>query len=373
MEKGMGKQHIVILGGCGQVGIYLVHLLLDHTDFFITITSFHKNKVDSFDNKIDSKYKERIKVVYADTKDIVSLRDAFRNARLVVVSITANAFSQNIIAACLEEGCDYLDILEPEDVVNTLLQNKKNIEKNKRLFIAQGGMAPGMLAVLARFINERYNEYKKIRIGLIVSLKKSSKPEHVYDLFDFTLRNKAIIYRNGKWEPCNGKKAKSIIDYGNRFGKVVSIPINFYELDDLPGKFGLENFSCYGAITNIHLYFILKSLLDFLYKIKPGFGWYPLAKLLLNQSKKNKNEPEGFAIVIDAWKREMNNEPELKMIMEHRDNYYMTAVVTMLFIKEYLAGKYNQLYGVHLMGHIASTGILDKLSDFGLRLDIVEK
>lgn len=368
----MEKQHIVVLGGCGQVGSCLTTLLLDHTNYLITITHVRINKIHLFHNQVNSKHKSRVRVVYADTSDIMSLRAAFQNTRLVIVAISSQAFSQNIVSACLKEGCDYIDILEPVDVINKLLLYKKDIEENKRLFITQGGLAPGLPAVLLRFIHERYKAYKKIRMGAIMSFKKSTKPEQAYDVFDFVLKKKSVIFKNGKWEYCNGKKAKKTINYGNRFGNVISIPVNFHELDELPAKYGLDYFSCYGAAPNIQMYFILKSLLTFLYKIKPGFGWHPLAKLLLYQSKKNKKEPEGFALVVDAWKSEITCNPELKLILEHRDNYYTTAVATLLLVKEYFAGMYNQMYGIHCMGHLVSTGILQNLTDFGITLDIME-
>jgi hypothetical protein len=195
----------------------------------------------------------------------------------------------------------------------------------------------------------------------------------MYDVFDFTLRKKSMIFDNGKWERHNSRKATTVIDYCGRFGKAASIPINFYELDDLPGKLGIDYLGCYGAIADIRLYFILKRLLAFLYNIKPRLGWPFLARLLLYYSKKNNKEPEGFSLVVDAWENEMNQKPGLRLIMEHWDYYYITAVITMLFIKEYLAGTYSRMYGIHFMGHIVSTRIIDALTDFRVNLEIVER
>ena len=144
------------------------------------------------------------------------------------------------------------------------------------------------------------------------------------------------------------------------------------ELDELPKKYDLQYLSFYGAVPNVNMYLLLKGILTLLNIIKPKLGWYSIAKFLLSNSKKNIKEPEGYSIILDAWKNDIQKEPELKMILEHTDNYYSTGVIIMLFIKEYLKGDYKNITGVRLMSDLISTQIFDQFSKFGINFGILE-
>ncbi|MBN2443902.1 MAG: hypothetical protein JXJ04_21245 [Spirochaetales bacterium] len=70
------------------------------------------------------------------------------------------------------------------------------------------------------------------------------------------------------------------------------------------------------------------------------------------------------SIVLNAWKDDMNVIPDVGIIIEHEDNYYSTAVVFFLVIMEYFSGSFQDVTGVHFMGHILNPDFLQKLPEY---------
>ena len=57
----------------------------------------------------------------------------------------------------------------------------------------------------------------------------------------------------------------------------------------------------------------------------------------------------------------------VRILLDHQDNYYSTAAAMVAFIDQYLAGAFNGLSGVHMMGHIIDPErAVQDLETFGL-------
>ncbi len=80
-----------------------------------------------------------------------------------------------------------------------------------------------------------------------------------------------------------------------------------------------------------------------------------------------KGDLPGYAIVLEADGQKKGVERSVRVLLEHEDNYYSTAVAVFSFIRQYLDGGFSDLSGVHLMEHIVDPErAVRDLATFGL-------
>jgi hypothetical protein len=369
----MNAKKIVVLGGCGQVGSHLVNLLLMDTKLDIVIADHNEASAKIILNdSIKKGFKGRLSYIYADTNDKYSLVKAFKNASFVITTVSPSAFNENIITACLECKCNYFDTLEPQRIIDVIDKFNNRIKKAKRLFITQGGLAPGMPLVFINYIYKKIGYIDKLCLYNALSLKTNRRHEQVFDVFDFTINNKPLKFINGKWVKCS--IIKDSIKYSTkRFGKISMMPISMFELYKAPELFKIKEIAFYAGAPHVSLpvNMLFTIIVKSLNKIKPTLGWTTLAKYMLNNAIKNENDPGGYSLVIEAWKNKNKKEYDCKLILEHEDNYYSTAVIILSFLRQYLSGDFKNIYGLKLMGEIINPDKAIKfMKKFGLNLII---
>jgi hypothetical protein len=123
-------------------------------------------------------------------------------------------------------------------------------------------------------------------------------------------------------------------------------------MHDLPDRLGVQEVAVYGAVPNGFLNYLMSKILVFLDGIRPRLGWNVLARIVLSASKFMKGDLPGYAIALEAYGRHEGVERCVRVILDHEDNYYSTAAAMVVFIQQYLAGVFDGMSGVHMMGHI---------------------
>jgi saccharopine dehydrogenase (NAD+, L-lysine-forming) len=348
----MGNRTIVVLGGYGQAGRAVVRHLLEYTDARVRICGRRLDKAEAV--RLDLQQTgagERVTACRADAADPESLREAFSGVDLVIVTLNTVSHAANIARACLDADCDYFDIHDPPDVVDTLNLFASRAEEAGRLFVTQGGLGPGMPAALVRLAASSFERFVGCRLGLALSLKTAERYEQVYDVFDFIVRTRPMAYKAGAWQEASFRDRRSI-DFGARFGMRQAFPIDMVELHALPEQLGLEELSIHAGSPNWIVDYLTSRLIGVLDKIKPRLGWPTLARLVFWMAKKMPHEPPGFSTVLDAWGRKDGRDCTARWVIDHEDNYVATAVTVMAFLKQYEAGVFNGITGVSMMGHI---------------------
>jgi|GEM_PF-6714693 len=366
----MKKKSITLLGGYGQVGSYISELIIKNTDYNIIIADIRIMQKNPIIDNLVKNYPKRVKLAYVNTNDLPGLIKIFNPSKFVIVTTSTDAFNENIVKACLQCGCDYIDTLESETIVKAITKFEGDIKKSKRLFITQAGLTPGLPSMFTRHIKEISNDIKYINIAQVLSLKTTNRNEQVYNLFDFVVNNKPLLYRDKNWQTGSYDKDKIMIDYGDRFGKINSLPIYMNELKDLTNIYNIEELMVYGAVPSNVLYYTLRHLLLFLNSIKPKTGWKTLSKYILSFSKKNKKEPSGYSLIIEGFKNKENKYYDIRMILDHEDNYYSTAAIIMSLIHQYSMDQFKNYHGVKMMGHIVNNKMMiNDLKKYGLHIE----
>ena len=352
----MNHTTMVVLGGCGQVGRSVVRLLLEHTDASIVIAECRLEEAEALARELRSrKSPERLKVTFADASKPDSLRSAFRDADLVIVTSTTPDYTANVARACLDQGCDYFDILDSTDVVEVLEGIATQVKKAHRLFVTQGGLAPGMPAALARWVQPSFDRYMGARLGIALSLKTTERYEKVYDVFEFLVKTRSLAFWEGRWREVPFNKTARLY-FGPRFGWRDAFPVDMIEMHDLPAQLGLEEVSIYAASPNRIVDYLARRLIWVLYRIKPRLGWPTLARIMLALSRRMTREPSGFSNVLEAWGQRDGKDVAVRVIMDHEDNYFSTAICVLAFVNQYLTGTFDGIAGVKMMGHIIDPG-----------------
>jgi len=225
------------------------------------------------------------------------------------------------------------------------------VEKAGRLFVTQGGLAPGMPAALVRLAQSSFDCCQECRLGLALSMKTLERFEQVYDVFDFVVRTRPVAYQEGAWREASFKDRRDI-DFGERFGRRQAFPIDMVELHILPEQLGIEELSICAGSPNWIADYLTSRLIGGLHKIRPRLGWPTLARLVFRMAKSMANEPAGCSIVLDAWGKKEGRDRTARYEVDHEDNYFATAVAVTAFLKQYDGGVFNGITGVRMMGHI---------------------
>jgi hypothetical protein len=343
---------IAVLGGYGQAGRAVVRHLLEHSDARVRICGRRFDRAEALQRDLQGAGAgERVTAWRVDAGDPASLREAFFGADLVIVTLNTTSHTENIAHSCLEANCDYFDIHDPPDGVGLLRPLASQAEKAGRLFVTQGGLAPGMPAALVRLAASRFDRLLECRLGLALSLKTAERYEQVYDVFDFIVRTRPVAYRQGAWQDVSFKERQSI-DFGERFGTRQAFPIDMIELHALPGQLGLEALSIFGGSPNWLVDYLTSRLIGGLHRIRPRLGWTTLARLIFWMAKRMPNEPAGCSTVLDARGEKEGRACAARWVIDHEDNYYATAVTVTAFLNQYDAGVFEGMTGLTLMGHI---------------------
>lgn len=346
----LSDKTIAVLGGYGQAGRAVVRHLLEYTDARVRICDRYLDRAAALRSDLQGAG-ERVTACLADAEDPASLRESFAGADLVIVTLNTISHTANIAQACLDADCDYFDIHDPPDVVDILSPFASRVEEAGRLFVTQGGLAPGMPAALVRLAESSFDRLVGCRLGLALSLKTAERYEQVYDVFDFIVRTRPAAYKGGAWQEASFGDRLSI-DFGDRFGTRQAFPIDMIELHALPELLGMEELSIYGGSPNWLVDYLTSRLIGGLHKIRPRLGWATLARLIFWMAKRMPNEPAGCSTVLDAWGEKDGRAHTARWVVDHEDNYFATAVTVMAFLNQYKAGAFQGVTGVRLMGHI---------------------
>ncbi len=268
----MKKGPVVILGGYGQVGRSLTALLLEHTQAELVVAGRRLEAAQAFIAQLDDP-DGRLEGRYADASRPETLREAFKDASLVIVAATAPQYAANIANACLDAGCDYVDILEMVFGTQALMAMAPAVEKAGRLFVTQGGLAPGLPAAFARLACSKLDSCRRMRLGLALSFKTMEHTDQVIEVFKYVTLHPPHIFHNGSWQECPLGKDRINLDFGPRYGQRSSTLIDLAEMRDIPDRLGVEALGVYGAVPNAFLNYLMSKILVFLDGIRPQLGW----------------------------------------------------------------------------------------------------
>jgi len=343
---------VVVLGGYGRVGSRLCRLFAEEKDINVVVAG--RTLATAYrcvSDLVRGGARGSVSARFADTAHRESLRQALKGCDLVVVAAPVADSIRHVAAACLEAGCDCLDILPSSSVVAELGRLSGEIERRNRLFITQAGLCPGLPAALVRAVACSGEAFHTIRAGISLSLKGVTRVEEVYGMIDSAAELQPVLFRSGRWQRVSRSGERVWLDYGPGFGKRASLPLDLLELHGLEEELDLAELGMFGGTPNWRLDCMLRWLVMGLYHVRLGLGRKALSRLLLAASNRSALV-EGASLVVEGSGHRDGHSYHCQWRMTHPDISEWTAIAIAAFFLQYRDGTFRNHRGLKMMGRI---------------------
>ncbi len=274
---------------------------------------------------------------------------------LIVASSTAE-HTATVAQACLDAGCDYLDILYSRNKLSVLEDFTPRIEESGRCFITEAGFHPGLPAALVRYAAAQFDEITDAIVAGVISydwsvdLSTSTKVEFVKEILDY----ESSYYRDERWRTSGilGYGGSRKIDFGEPFKTRLCVPMFFDEMRPLPGMFpSLTETGFWIAGFNWVTDYIVLPIVMVGMRISPTRLAVPMSQMLFKSLRLFGRPPWGISLVLDATGRKNGDDAIVKLRLFHADGYEFTAIPTVACLLQYLDGT-ARAHGLTMMGHI---------------------
>jgi hypothetical protein len=362
----MNEGVVLVLGGYGCVGRTIAGLLLEQTQADVVIAGRDVARAEDVAAGLRrASSSERVTSRRADASDRASLLEAFRGARMVVVTTTTPALVTQIAQAALDSGCDYLDTLVSESTVDDLGELAGAIADDGRVFITQAGFHPGLPAVLIRHAAPSFDDYEAAIVGMAMNAR-FERPEQAAELIPLVSDFKADICKDGSWRQATYRDAVTL-DMGAGFGRVKLMPMPMPEIRRMQAQYGLRDCGVYVSGFNWFVDYVVMPLILVTQKIKGGSGTRLLSSLLVWGVNTFSSPREGVTLVNEATGSKNGERTAVRVVVEHDDAYLLTAAPVVACLKQYLEGSLPT--GLSMMGHVVDDKrLLRDMTVMGARL-----
>lgn len=330
----------LILGGYGNAGRAISHLLLTHTSASLIIAGRCLRKAHRFADELNARYGAgRVSATFADASAIAPADlSELRHVRMIVVASATIAYARNVATAALDAGIDYFDLqLSSPRKWAVLRSLAPRIEAEGRCFVTDGGYHPGLPAALVRWAASRITALESATVATVMRV-----PWKQYEFSNASLTEFAEEFRgyrptwfeDGRW--VTGWNGGRTFDFGEPFGSVVCQPMGLEEMRALPEEIpGLREagffVSGFDRITdNVVIPLILLGL-----RAVPHTGG-ALGRLFLWSVRRREKAPYGIATILTA--SGAGGSPQVRLCVTHEDAYFYTAAPAVAALKQYLEG-----------------------------------
>lgn len=339
---------ILILGGYGYTGKFLVKHLLAQTDVNIIISGRSLEKAKSFADELND---SRVTIRKADASNLESLTLALQNVHLCLIAAPTTHHTETVIRACINARVDYLDVQLSSRKLHALLAARNEIKQARLCFITEAGFHPGLPAAMIRYAATKLDRVESAMTAGYLNMKNIPYSEAVDELMECFLDYQAQVYKNGAWTKPTAWDTRSF-HFGRDIGKRTAYSMFFDELRDIPSMYPtLTETGFYISGSNWFSDLIITPIVFVGLKLAPKRGLRPLGKLMWWAMGKSK--PPYLVILKVEAKGQLNSKPaEVQIRIAHPDGYELTAIPVVAYLLQYLDGSARKA-GVHMMGHIA--------------------
>lgn len=334
---------ILILGGYGNTGFLIARYLLSETEAKIIIAGRNPEKAKKASEKLNSEAQgERVSYTKVDATVKQNCIDEFRGCDLIVVASSTIDYAENVAAAALENNCNYIDTqLSSSHKLEVLYSMADKVVKKEKIFVTDGGYHPGLPAVLVRYAATKFyklvkgNVYAYMQIDWkSLEFSDNTEKEFIIELSDFN----PSIYKNKNWQKLKYSKAPKI-DFNSEFGEQLCVPMFMEELKELPNKIeSLEETGFYISGFDWFTNMITMPVGLALLKLAPNYAKGVVTRLFKFGTNHFIKPPYGVQIILDAQGIINGNKKSFKINIKHEDGYYLTAIPTVICIKQILNG-----------------------------------
>jgi len=237
--------NIVVLGGCGDMGSYVVHDLLNYTQARITIADYRLDVARAMAAKLG----DRVQAVFVDAEDPASVRSVMEGADAAVGCIGPfYRYGLPLVQAAIEVGVNYVDICDDYGPIPDILALDAAAKARQVTVITGLGWTPGITNLLARKGVSELDSAHTVRIywgGGAADAKGLAVVMHVF----YAVSGEVPTYRDGEWTTVRAGTGKEVVDFGPPLGQVHVSHCGHPEPLTLPRYLPVKTVTLQGGLT----------------------------------------------------------------------------------------------------------------------------
>lgn len=362
---------IMIFGGSGNTGRKIAKLLLLYTECNVIIAARNIEPLEKIATALDNP--NRLFCHPCDAILPETFLDKLPNVDLVVSASPTSLFTEEMVNACLKNGCDYIDLQYSGSKGHVMKSMASLLNNSSQLFITDAGFHPGLPAALVRFAARQMDEIHTAKVSSAINmdwfhldLSEATEREFVRELLETDLS----YFSHGEWQHPGMLAAPfSDVEFGEPIGKRKVMSMFMEELRTLPEQYQtLEKvgffITGFGWLSD----YIVMPLSMLAMKISPYYFEKMASAALIKSFEVSSHPPYYTALKLEATGIKDGKEIKLEQRFFHEDGYWFTAIPVVACLLQYFRGELPKS-GLHWMGQIVKPeNLMDDMEKMGIEL-----
>lgn len=229
----MNESKVVVLGGGGFYGRYLVADLVRFTNAKIIVAS--RNPPDAWDNP------ERVQSVVCDVRNLAALEQLLQGCAVVVhCAGPYQALAMNPLYAAIKTHTHYVDIAEVRSYLHEVRRLAADIQQAGISVVSGMSVAPAMEALFAQMLRPCFDTLMSVRTFAAPDTRKHRGPA----MFETMLMGVGQPFRqpgNGQLRLVHGWTEPEWVEFPPPLGKRLTyLVLEMADIDLLPELFGAK-------------------------------------------------------------------------------------------------------------------------------------
>ncbi len=315
----------------------------------------------------------QVSTAVVDAADTAGIRALVAGADLVIVTASRPDLVGSLAREVLDAGADWFDtMLSHPAKLAALRALEPEITKAGRCFVTDGGLHPGLPAVLVRWAAEQLDEVIEgdVAGGLRIDWQADTVAESTVEMMldKFTQFN-LLAWVNGerrtvRWGEC------PTVDFGEPIGRRPTVPMPLAEMDELPQRYpSLRRCGFYicgfGPVMD---YLVLPILM-----VIGRIHWLRPAAIRLTRWSMVRlaSAPPPYRVVVqtDVVGQRSGRPATASVKISGTDPYLVIAAPAVACLRRVLDGE-ARAPGLHLQAHLVPPGpFLADLAELGLSVE----
>ena len=351
---------ILVLGGYGTTGRVLCELLLEHGDGDVVIAGRSLDKGEAAAAELGARFSGRVTARAADAADPPSLARAFAGVGLVAVAASVLEHAGVVARAALDAQVDYFDLLlSDEHKLGALERLRPRLETGGRCFITDGGIHPGLAAVMVRALAPAFGRLERADVGGLLRIDWGAydfRPGTIHEFAREFRDYRVEALRAGVWSKVAWRDAERRFDFGPPWSAERCVLMYLRELEMLPALLPeLRECGFYVSGFNPVVDSVVMPLGIAVMKAAPDVLGRPYARLLTWALRRFGRPPYGTVVQTEAEGRDEAGAPlRAGLRVTHPDGYRLTAAAAAACLLQWWDGSLREP-GLHLQALAADS------------------
>ena len=237
--------HIVVLGGAGDMGSYVVRDLVEYTDARVTIADYRVKQA----RRLATRLGERATGIFVDARNRDSLLGAMRDADAVVGCIGPfYAFAPRIAREAIRAGVHYVDIGDDYGPMEELFFLHEDAQAAGTTVITGLGWTPGLSNILARRAADQLHEVDEIKVSWVGGAADSQGLAVIKHVL-YAITGNVPTYRDGQWLEVPARSGRERVEFPEPLGTIEVFHCGHPEPLTVPRYISARTVSLKGSLT----------------------------------------------------------------------------------------------------------------------------